>query len=178
MNGAVTGVSVGASGALAERIAPRLNTPIDPAVADFAKALAHAARARAVLFYGSNLRTASLEGVLDFYILLPGTGESAIWPTVSYHERAHDGTPLRAKVATMRHATFARAASGDLTDTTIWARFVQPSALICGVSRVPSRRGSMPDASSASGNKPAKCAALTLRISFSRPLFSTRNSAL
>ncbi len=130
VTGAKTGASGGASGALAERIAARLNTPIDPAVADFAKALAHAAGARAVLFYGSNLRTASLEGVLDFYILLPGTGESAIWPTVSYHERAHDGTTLRAKVATMRLATFARAASGDLTDTTIWARFVQPSALI------------------------------------------------
>lgn len=119
--------------ALAERIAARLAVPIDPAVAEFARALGDAAGARAVLFYGSNLRTGSLEGVLDFYILLPGTRESAIWPTVSYHERDHQGTTLRAKVATMRLATFARAASGELTDTTIWARFVQPSALIWAV---------------------------------------------
>lgn len=119
--------------ALAERIAARLAVPIDPAVAEFARALGDAAGARAVLFYGSNLRTGSLEGVLDFYILLPGTKESAIWPTVSYHERDHHGVTLRAKVATMRLATFARAASGDLTDTTIWARFVQPSALIWAV---------------------------------------------
>ena len=122
------------SGALAHRIAARLATPVDPAVAEFAEALAHSAAhgagARAVLFYGSNLRTGSLDGVLDFYILLPGTQEAAIWPTVSYHERAHGDETLRAKVATMRLATFARAASGDLTDTTIWARFVQPSALI------------------------------------------------
>jgi hypothetical protein len=85
-----------------------------------------------VLFYGSNLRTGSLEGVLDFYVLLPGTAEeeAAIWPTVSYHERPHGDIVLRAKVATMRLATFARAAGGDLTDTTIWARFVQPSALV------------------------------------------------
>ncbi len=116
--------------ALAERIAARLAAPVDPAVADFARALADAAGARAVLFYGSNLRTGSLDGVLDFYILLPGTHESAIWPRVSYHEREHGGTTLRAKVATMALATFARAASGELTDTTIWARFVQPSALI------------------------------------------------
>lgn len=116
--------------ALAGRIAARLAVPVDPAVASFARALADAAGARAVLFYGSNLRTGSLDGVLDFYLLLPGTRESAIWPRVSYHEREHDGTILRAKVATMNLATFARAASGALADTTIWARFVQPSALI------------------------------------------------
>lgn len=125
-------MSVGPS-ALAERIAARLAVPIDPAVAEFARSLGDAVGARAVLFYGSNLRTGSLEGVLDFYILLPGTNESAIWPTVSYHERDHHGVTLRAKVATMRLATFARAAHGDLTDTTIWARFVQPSALIWAV---------------------------------------------
>ncbi len=127
------------SSALAERIAARLAGPIDPAVATFAHALAQSAGARAVLFYGSNLRTGSLDGVLDFYILLPGTKEAAIWPRVSYHEREHvndtgandtGGLTLRAKVATMRLATFAQAASGALTDTTIWARFVQPSALI------------------------------------------------
>lgn len=118
------------SSALAERIAARLAAPIDTAVATFALALAQSAGARAVLFYGSNLRTGSLEGVLDFYILLPGDSEAAIWPRVSYHEREHEGTTLRAKVATMRLTTFAQAASGQLSDTTIWARFVQPSALI------------------------------------------------
>lgn len=122
-------MTAGAS-ALAERIATRLAAPVDPAVAAFARALADAAGAQAVLFYGSNLRTGSLDGVLDFYILLPGTGEDWIWPRVSYHERPYEGVTLRAKVATMRLATFARAAGGELIDTTIWARFVQPSALI------------------------------------------------
>ena len=117
------------SGALEARIAARLAAPVDPAVADFAHALAEASGARAVLFYGSNLRTGSLEGVLDFYVLLPGRESSAIWPRVSYHEREHEGLTLRAKVATMALSTFARAAEGTLTDTTIWARFVQPSAL-------------------------------------------------
>lgn len=119
-----------ATGALTARIAAQLAVPVQPAIAAFAAALGAAARARAVLFYGSNLRTGALDGVLDFYVLLPGTKEAAIWPTVSYHEREHDGEILRAKVATMRLATFARAAGGELTDTTIWARFVQPCALV------------------------------------------------
>jgi len=131
--------SISDSGALAARIAARLGAPVDapvdmavdPAVREFAAALGEEAGALAVLFYGSNLRTRSLEGVLDFYVLLPGdaAGEPAIWPQVSYRERSHNQLTLRAKVATMRLASFAEAASGERLDTTIWARFVQPSAL-------------------------------------------------
>ena len=120
------------NGALQQRLETQLSAPVDPAVSAFAQALAEASGALAVLFYGSNLRTGSLEGVLDFYVLLPGmaSDEPAIWPRVSYHERETKGATLRAKVATMRLATFAKAASGQLTDTTIWARFVQPCALV------------------------------------------------
>ena len=114
---------------LAARLGAALERPIDPAVADFAAELGKEAGAQAVLFYGSNLRTGSLDGVLDFYVLLPGARERGIWPTVSYRERRHDGIVLRAKVATMTLATFAAAARGETRDTTIWARFVQPSAL-------------------------------------------------
>ncbi|WP_299195962.1 hypothetical protein [uncultured Erythrobacter sp.] len=120
----------GPATSLTQRISERLDAPVDPAVADFARALAEDAGASAVLFYGSNLRTGSLEGVLDFYVLLPGEEQSRIWPRVSYHEREHRGDTLRAKVATMALSTFAEAASGELSDTTIWARFVQPSGLV------------------------------------------------
>jgi len=116
--------------ALSERISSRLATPVDPAVSEFAREFADDADAKAVLFYGSNLRTGSLDGVLDFYVLLPGDEGERIWPKVSYHERKHDDVTLRAKVATMALSTFAKAACGDLTDTTIWARFVQPSSLV------------------------------------------------
>lgn len=116
---------------LESRIEARLNAPVEPAVAQFASELAQEAGAQAVLFYGSNLRTGSLEGVLDFYILLPGQQRDRIWPRVSYQERtADDGTVLRAKIATMALSTFAKAACGELIDTTIWARFVQPCALV------------------------------------------------
>ena len=47
-----------------------------------------------------------------------------------HHEWCDGGHDLRAKVATMTLATFHAAAAGNLIDTTIWARFVQPSALI------------------------------------------------
>ncbi len=116
--------------ALSERINSRLAAPVDPAVSEFARVLAEESGASAVLFYGSNLRTRSLEGVLDFYVLLPGAERTRIWPRVSYRELAFAGNTLRAKIATMALSTFARAATGELTDTTIWARFVQPSALV------------------------------------------------
>jgi hypothetical protein len=118
------------TGLLAARIAAGLTAPVEGPVAAFAADLAEAAGALAVLFYGSNLRTGSLDGVLDYYVLLPGPPERGMWPTVSYHERELGGVTLRAKVATMTMAKFAEAASGDLLDTTIWARFVQPSALV------------------------------------------------
>ncbi len=118
------------SSALAARLGAALERSLDPAVAGFARELGETAGARAVLFYGSNLRTGSLEGVLDFYVLLPGPRETGLWPRVSYREKPHGDETLRAKIATMTLATFAEASAGETLDTTIWARFVQPSALI------------------------------------------------
>lgn len=93
--------------------------------------------ARAVLFYGSILRTGDLSGVLDYYVLTDrvpagwrGVFTRLLWPDVSYHELEHGGATLRAKVASMTLTQFQRATSGAGVDTTIWARFVQPSALI------------------------------------------------
>ena len=117
------------TGDLAARVASALDAPVQPAVAAIAAELGEQAGARAVLFYGSNLRTGSLDGVLDFYVLLPGPQHERIWPRVSYREWDRGGMVLRAKIATMALETFARAAAGRSRDTTIWARFVQPSGL-------------------------------------------------
>lgn len=103
---------------------------VHPAIAEYARFLGEEASARAVLFYGSNLRTGLLEGVVDFYVLLPGPAETGLWPRVSYREWQHEGLTLRAKIATMSMARFAEAARGETVDTTIWARFVQPAAVI------------------------------------------------
>ena len=115
---------------LAQRVEKQLDCRIDPAVAAFASYLADQVGAESALFYGSNLRTGELEGVLDFYLLMPGTQIERIWPRVSYHEWEYAGVPLRAKVAAMSSQTFQRAAQGGSRDTTVWARFVQPSALV------------------------------------------------
>lgn len=117
------------TGALEQRIAVSLTRNLRGEVAAFAAKLGEESGASAVLFYGSNLRTGSLDGVLDFYTLLPGPQAERIWPRVSYREWEHDGQVLRAKIATMSLSKFAEAALGDSRDTTIWTRFVQPSAL-------------------------------------------------
>ena len=122
------------TGALSNRIEAQLSKPVRPEVAEFARALAQDGGADAALFYGSNLRTGDLDGVLDFYLLVPGPQIDRIWPRVSYHERTIGGITLRAKVATMALETFARACRGESRDTTIWARFVQPSTLVYAAS--------------------------------------------
>jgi len=120
-------------------VAAHLAAPCPPEARAFAKGLAEEAGARAALFYGSVLRTGDLEhSILDFYILtddVRSTGWRAwlsrhLWPDVSYREMQVEGRALRAKVATMPLTTFSRAAADDYLDTTIWTRFVQPSALI------------------------------------------------
>jgi hypothetical protein len=83
-----------------------------------------------VLFYGSNLRNGALDGVLDYYVLLPGAAENGLWPRVGYREWDDGGRRVRAKIASVTLAKFAAAAAGRTLDTTIWARFVQPSALV------------------------------------------------
>lgn len=114
---------------LQERIRAALAQDVRGEVGEYARMLAEEAGASAVLFYGSNLRTGSLDGVLDFYVLLPGSQRERIWPRISYREWDRNGAVLRAKIATMSLAKFAGAARGESRDTTIWTRFVQPSAL-------------------------------------------------
>ncbi|MES2337337.1 MAG: hypothetical protein V4537_04485 [Pseudomonadota bacterium] len=114
---------------LATLVTASLDRKLPDPVRAIAASLGAEAGAQAVLFYGSNLRTGALDGVLDFYVLLPGPPERGIWPTVGYREFDHGPRTLRAKIATMRMATFAQAAGDGSLDTTIWTRFVQPSAI-------------------------------------------------
>ena len=124
--------------ALRAFVADQLDTPVRSAIAAAAEAIAGRLEGSAVLFYGSVLRTGDLDGVLDFYVLTEGRarlglralGTRWLWPDVSFHEVRVEGRTIRCKVAAMPLGTFARAAQGRSIDTTIWARFVQPAALI------------------------------------------------
>ncbi len=123
---------------LRDLVAAELSTPTPKPITAFAEHLTTLfPGARAVLFYGSILRTGDLSGVLDYYVLTQrppagwrGLFTRILWPDVSYHELEHGGEVLRAKVASMTLAQFQKATSGQGIDTTIWARFVQPCALI------------------------------------------------
>lgn len=150
-------MTVPQNAALAARVAAALEAPVAPEVSAIAAELGGEAGASAVLFYGSNLRTGSLDGVLDFYVLLPGPQREAIWPRVSYREWTREGTTLRAKIATMALATFARAAAGKSRDTTIWARFVQPAGLVWSADEA--ARGAVAQAVAAAARTAARLAA-------------------
>lgn len=123
---------------LRDLVAAELATPLPAQITAFAEHLASVfPDARAVLFYGSILRTGDLSGVLDYYVLTErppagwrGVFTRILWPDVSYHELKLGGEALRAKVASMTLAQFQRAVTGAGPDTTIWARFVQPCALV------------------------------------------------
>ncbi|MGN6377256.1 MAG: hypothetical protein ACTHMG_17105 [Sphingomonas sp.] len=116
----------------------RLRAAVGPEIKAAARIIADRLNGVAVLFYGSVLRTGDLDGLLDFYVLTehqPGRGmrglvSRALWPDISFEEVQIGGHRLRAKVATMPLDTFAAAAGGTFVDTTIWTRFVQPSALV------------------------------------------------
>ena len=123
---------------LRDLVAAELSAPTPAPITAFAEHLTTVfPGAQAVLFYGSILRTGDLSGVLDYYVLTekPPAGwrgffTRILWPDVSYHELEHGGEVLRAKVASMTLSQFRKTTRGDDYDTTLWARFVQPCALI------------------------------------------------
>lgn len=125
---------------LRELVAEELAQPVDPRVAAMAAAIAaqYPAAARAVLFYGSCLRTSDLDGqMLDFYLIVSdyGAAYGKSWlaranrllpPNVFPFE--HEG--LAAKYAVLSEADFARECSLNARSVSVWARFAQPSRLV------------------------------------------------
>ena len=125
---------------LHDLVAAELAVPVDPRVASFAGAIAdrYPGAARAVLFYGSCLRTSDLDGqMLDFYLIVSGyeaaygrgwlaAANRLIPPNVFPFE--HDG--LAAKVAVLSESDFLRLNGPEPLSVSVWARFAQPSRLV------------------------------------------------
>ena len=125
-------------------IAAEALQPVDPRVAGFARAIAapFGDAARAVIFYGSCLREAQLDGLmLDFYVIVSDYAQAyraankAGWmaranalipPNV--FPAAHDD--LAAKYAVLSEADLARACSMQAGDVSVWARFAQPVRIV------------------------------------------------
>lgn len=121
-------------------IAQELAQPVDPRVSAFAASIAarYGEAARAVLFYGSCLRTTELDGqMLDFYLIV-SSYEAAYgksWlaganrrlpPNVFPAE--HGG--LVAKVAVLSEDDFYKLNRIGASAVSVWARFAQPSRLV------------------------------------------------
>ena len=121
-------------------VAAEIATPVDPRVAAMGAALAatYPDAARAVLFYGSCLRTAELDGLmLDFYLIVSdyraaygkswlATANRLVPPNV--FPFAHDG--LAAKYAVLSEADFHALCGPGASTVSVWARFAQPSRLV------------------------------------------------
>lgn len=131
-----------ARAALQTAIADELALPLPPAIHQVAAMLAERGHGSvvAVLFYGSNLRSGELDGVLDYYVLvdslrswygkrLPAAANRLLPPNILYLEPVVDGRKLRAKVAVLRADQFRRGMRRGGLDTTMWARYSQPAAL-------------------------------------------------
>ena len=124
---------------LRELVAEELALPVDPRVSDFAEAIARRHDgSRAVLFYGSCLRQAELDGLmLDFYLIVRDYGlaypkrwmaaANALIPPNVFHAE-HGG--LVAKYAVLSEADFKRLAGPGTRNVSVWARFAQPSRLV------------------------------------------------
>ena len=125
---------------LVDLVRAELGELVDARVTRLAEAIAakHGAASRAVLFYGSCLREAQLDGLmLDFYLIVSdyraayGKGWLAlanrlIPPNVFPFEA--DG--LAAKYAVLSEADFHRLNGPETRSVSVWARFAQPSRLV------------------------------------------------
>ena len=125
---------------LRELVAEELSRPVDARVTALAQAIAarHGAASRALLFYGSCLRSKQLDGLmLDFYLIVSDyrSAYSKRWlaaanrmipPNVFYFEQ--DG--LASKYAVLSEADFARECGPKAWTVSTVARFAQPTRLV------------------------------------------------
>ena len=124
----------------ASLVEDELTQPVLLEVQALAKAIAaqYGDAARAILFYGSCLREARLDGLmLDFYLIVSdyrdaydarwmSTANRLIPPNV--FPFAHEG--LAAKYAVLSEADFAALTLPSASTVSVWARFAQPSRLV------------------------------------------------
>jgi hypothetical protein len=125
---------------LTQLVAEELAVPVQAGVCDFAAHIAaqYGDAARAVLFYGSCLRSEQLQGeMLDFYLIVSdyeaayGKSWRATWnrrlpPNVFPFQ--HNG--LIAKVAVLSESDFHNLNRPAASAVSVWARFAQPSRLV------------------------------------------------
>lgn len=129
--------------AAAEMGLPSEPNPAVAAAAALAREIAarHGDGVAAVLFYGACRRDGDASGLLDLYVLttghcafhgrtVPALLNAALPPTVLLLRGGAAQAPIRAKVAVLSLGQFERRMRAGSLDTTLWARFCQPSTLV------------------------------------------------
>lgn len=125
---------------LRDLVAGELSEPADPLVREMAEALAarYPSAARAVLFYGSCLRSGALEGqMLDLYLIVSdyrsAYGRSWMAPAnrlIPPNVFPFQHKDLAAKYAVLSMEDFHRLNGSRTSSVSVWARFAQPSRLV------------------------------------------------
>jgi hypothetical protein len=125
---------------LQQLVAKELAAEVKPEICRFAKAIADAYpnAARAVLFYGSCLRTEELTGqMLDFYLIVSDYDAAYEKPWMARWNRRlppnvfpFEYHGLMAKVAVLSIADFHNLNRPSASAVSVWARFSQPSRLV------------------------------------------------
>ena len=125
---------------LAELVSDELSQPVDPRVTRLAAAVAHryGTAAVGVLFYGSCLRQAELDGLmLDFYLIVDDYRAAYGGGWLAFANRAvppnvfpFEADGRAAKYAVLSTGDFMRLASSQTRNVSVWARFSQPSRLV------------------------------------------------
>lgn len=129
---------------LAGAIWQELNQPVFPAVHAAVDDLrtAHGDSVAAILFYGSCLRAGTDDDkILDFYVLVDDLGAAnhgkisgffnkLLPPNVFYREIEYEGRVVRSKYGIMSLSAFGRSMRMGRWNTSFWARFAQPAALV------------------------------------------------
>jgi hypothetical protein len=121
-------------------VTAELEQPVDARIIAMAQAIAarHDAASRAVLFYGSCLREAQLDGLmLDFYLIVSdyGTAYNLRWLAAANRLIPPNVFPfesggLIAKYAVLSEADFHCLCGPETRNVSVWARFAQPARLV------------------------------------------------
>jgi hypothetical protein len=125
---------------LQQLVTQELTVPPHPQVTGFADHIAatYAGSARAVLFYGSCLRSEQLEGqMLDFYLIVSDYDAAYDKPWMAKWNRRlppnvfpFEYQGLMAKVAILSEEDFHALNRPSASAVSVWARFAQPSRLV------------------------------------------------
>ena len=129
---------------LVAEISRQYDRPVSPAIGLLIDEILarHGEAVRAILFYGSCLRTGDeLNGLVDLYLLVDNYRAAyksriqacfnrLLPPNVYYLERKFAGQVVRTKYAVLSLADFLKGTSNRWFHSYLWGRFCQPTALL------------------------------------------------